>query len=177
MMPGAASSGPVSSHPYTARRSWTWSGAFRARLRSRTRMLLPNCEGTINSRCSSDSRSGSRIADGLPAHDVPVAGRELHATRGTKEVPRVGIAVLPCFRHRGFRCRRAGIRNQLWVAATVQRKRMPAPRGSSSAKTSGADPFPHWWVRWTAARAPRVATCAASQLGAGCGTLRWLLVP
>ena len=73
------------SRPYTARRWLTWSATFRARLRNRTRMLLPNCEGTINSRCSSDSRSGSRIADGLPAHDVPVAGRELHATRGGRD--------------------------------------------------------------------------------------------
>ena len=83
--PGAASSCSARSRPYTARRWLTWSGTFRARLRNRTRMLLPNCEGTVNSRCSSDSRSGSRIADGLPAHDVPVAGRELHASRGGRD--------------------------------------------------------------------------------------------
>ena len=30
----------------------------------RWRMLLPKCEGTVNSRCTSDSRSGSRLAAG-----------------------------------------------------------------------------------------------------------------
>ena len=53
----------------------------RACLRNRTRMLLPRCEGILNSRYSSDSRSGSRLATGLPAHDVPVAGRELIMAR------------------------------------------------------------------------------------------------
>ena len=45
----------------------------------------PAARGALNSRCNSDSRSGSRIATGLAAHDVPVAGRELHATRGGSE--------------------------------------------------------------------------------------------
>ena len=47
------------SRPYPARRSSTWSGAFRPRLRSSNNRSQPP--------------------------DVPVAGRELHATRGARE--------------------------------------------------------------------------------------------
>ena len=58
-------------------------------------MLLPNSEGIVNSRCSSDSRRGSRIATRLPAHDAPVAGRELHATRGAGRALRVDVTEHP----------------------------------------------------------------------------------
>ena len=57
-MPGAASSWLASSRPYTARRSWTCSDACPARLRSCRR---------------------------APSPRRPVAGRELHATRGATD--------------------------------------------------------------------------------------------
>ena len=121
---------PGHAHPQPGAPS-TWSAAFRARLRNRTRMLLPKCEGTVNSRCSSDSRSGSRIADGLPAHDVPVAGRELHASCGGREAATGGG-----HRASGVIPRVAGRPRTQRVAQRWRSRRRPAPGDRSPGRAA-----------------------------------------